>query len=532
MYPGPDHFLSRPGTKDGKPGPIVPLIAVDQLPDWMQLMGVPRELDTEQTAGLTNLGIIDREDDDTYEVHLHHDKIRAILNETEKLAPSSSSGREAKAKNTDITKPASSQAKTMSESSKKDAQVTTNLPSLPGPNVTAQCQTSSSSQGEQDGNNGEHGTTSSPSSASVHEESTARPQKQQSPHPAERMLSASRHNTVDNTVAGPAGRSEKPIRPHMTQAMRDKPRPTVVQRATAKGKSRAAKGQNNIICRHWCRHGTCMWGLACRNQHRMPTTLEGLREIGLEGYPAWYLLLMGGAGGRSPSMAAHPGFDLNDLNGELGMRNHPGGTAVAPPPQYLAATTPAHALTPHQPPAAHQPSAADLRLISALLAGPGAASSRQAKEASDALLRGSTGRAQAQSYSSTHHAYANLHTNASVAANAATIRRQAERQQQQQQGRLSRRGRQQQHMHMSDLPVAPRAARVRAAGVGGGTNDDVDDVGPEDSASRAGRDSAVAGVGDEGESLVDRRDGDGGGQSAERASKAATADPEEELMDL
>jgi hypothetical protein len=130
MHPGPDHFLVRPGTKDGKPGPIVPLIAVDQLPDWMQLVGVPRELDAEQTIGLMNLGIIDKEDGDVYEVRLHHVKIRTILDGTEKTGSSSSSGRMGQAKNATMNEPSSSEAKTKPDLSKKETPVVVNLSSL------------------------------------------------------------------------------------------------------------------------------------------------------------------------------------------------------------------------------------------------------------------------------------------------------------------------------------------------------------------------------------------------------------------
>ena len=47
----PRYFVIRPDTKrrtdDGvklEPGAIVPLIAVDQLPDWLEVIGVPRDL--------------------------------------------------------------------------------------------------------------------------------------------------------------------------------------------------------------------------------------------------------------------------------------------------------------------------------------------------------------------------------------------------------------------------------------------------------------------------------------------------------
>lgn len=90
-YPYPEHYIIRnPG------GRIVPVIAVDQLPDWIQLGGVPREMSAHQAVGMTNLGVIDDNEDDEshihnnnngmiaagsccYEVQLRTDRIRAIL---------------------------------------------------------------------------------------------------------------------------------------------------------------------------------------------------------------------------------------------------------------------------------------------------------------------------------------------------------------------------------------------------------------------------------------------------------------------
>ncbi|KAK3903042.1 hypothetical protein C8A05DRAFT_33247 [Staphylotrichum tortipilum] len=69
MAAQPRFFLVRPARKqfsDGTshivPGPIVPLIAVDELPEWLDIVSVPRELTVEQTIGLGNLGTASRSD--------------------------------------------------------------------------------------------------------------------------------------------------------------------------------------------------------------------------------------------------------------------------------------------------------------------------------------------------------------------------------------------------------------------------------------------------------------------------------------
>lgn len=59
----PQYFIVRPDvtkhTASGRvttKGPMVPLIPMDQLPSWLEIVGVPRELDIEQMRGLKNLG--------------------------------------------------------------------------------------------------------------------------------------------------------------------------------------------------------------------------------------------------------------------------------------------------------------------------------------------------------------------------------------------------------------------------------------------------------------------------------------------
>lgn len=69
MSPRPQFFLIRPGleqiTAAGEvlvePGTLVPLIPVDLLPGWLDIVDVPRELAPEQTAGMVNLGPVHAE---------------------------------------------------------------------------------------------------------------------------------------------------------------------------------------------------------------------------------------------------------------------------------------------------------------------------------------------------------------------------------------------------------------------------------------------------------------------------------------
>ena len=77
-----------------------------------------------------------------------------------------------------------------------------------------------------------------------------------------------------------------------------------------------AHGQESCstnFCRHWCRHGTCKWGMYCRYTHSMPTQAEDLARVGLKEFPPWWMAAMnmtlGGGFGTvnllSPSNASH-----------------------------------------------------------------------------------------------------------------------------------------------------------------------------------------------------------------------------------
>ncbi|CZR62051.1 uncharacterized protein PAC_11948 [Phialocephala subalpina] len=83
--------------------------------------------------------------------------------------------------------------------------------------------------------------------------------------------------------------------------------PTSTPPSTLKATSTIRAGVSNmesqtVLCRHWCRHGVCKWGQQCRYRHIMPMTLQGLQEVGLADWPAWYRKL-------------NPGYFVNEAQG-------------------------------------------------------------------------------------------------------------------------------------------------------------------------------------------------------------------------
>lgn len=391
MQPRLEHFIVRPDTEDGMPGPIVPLIAVDQLPDWMQVAGVPRELDAEQTIGLTNLGIVEIEEDSTLEVRLHYDKIRAILDcaddPTDSYSPGNGKTSAKATKNKRTTSLCETKDKTNEKAASKESP-----PTFPGDST----------------NMGPH----------VVEKPLPRGQS------IGHMLSASRHN-IDNTavdvraVSRSSSSHEKPLRPHMTEATHDESRPTGPKRTTAKQDKQLA----TAFCRYWCHHGTCKWGLQCRYVHRMPTTVEGLRELGLKDFPTWYLLMMRDADSELPGLSSMDtvlrGLEDVQISSQ----------------QHIPAQQPQPLIQHHAP----DPPSLDHHQVQGRLSAPLAPDSpvnkkqklKQIREMRDLLLSGmhaTHGYQQPRPHKNSN--YASLYTNASVAANAASIQRQTERQQQ------------------------------------------------------------------------------------------------------
>ncbi|KAF4983486.1 hypothetical protein FZEAL_1109 [Fusarium zealandicum] len=75
MAPWPQFFVVRPGLEQitcagqilAQPSSAVPLIPADMLPEWLEVVGVPRHLSPEETDGMMNLGAFHAETE-TYQL--------------------------------------------------------------------------------------------------------------------------------------------------------------------------------------------------------------------------------------------------------------------------------------------------------------------------------------------------------------------------------------------------------------------------------------------------------------------------------
>lgn len=454
----------------------MPLIAVDQLPDWIQLAGVPRQLDAEQAVGLINLGPLSEDGVGPYEVRLRVDRIRAIMrgraeedDEEAPLTPSDSISEKEQGMgvgNIPEERTKETTSRSLNQTSETEAVGTqdkalkhiqeTVLPEETAATATEAATTPlvRKARGWDDASEmiSTDVVSAGPKKQSKsvkqgHDNKTDGGIEQPPPEP---MLSASRHNTAAKAAGDKPAQRDKPIRPHLTQDMVDtRTRRAVVPRI--KDKNFGTNPGTNY-CRHWCHHGTCKWGWECRYQHQMPTTQESLREVGLKDLPTWYLLMMAGGGfpgmGENTGLGLHSGTNVgfntmgplnhpwagnntNSLLARLNRGTHTTSTLLHTPTRPQPNAFPLHA------------SPMDVRLIqgrmSAMLAGSTAMSNRQKlrqiKEMRELVLRTNVLEQNHPSkllgLGTRHlqpHGRANLHTNASVAANAAGLSAASRRQ--------------------------------------------------------------------------------------------------------
>ncbi|RYP24807.1 hypothetical protein DL765_000353 [Monosporascus sp. GIB2] len=360
--PLPRYFLVRPGTVKHTasdavtiPGPMVPLLPADQLPEWMDVLGVPRELAVEQTAGLVNLGTVARGMPPFYEVYFHqqHDQQQHVRprgggdNDDSNRAVRSQKHRPEEdggdVKGRLVTEDASSPSRTSTSASSSPASTSRMDPAAKSfastkamnrgggngkprigkanaPNANLNRRTSNSNTSDRDDpppprlpSPTVHGSSTSTSSQYLYYHDNSRtddggggghplppPSSSAHPHPADRMLAAS----AAASFSAPS-RRHNPVHHQHNHDHRPPSSSAASKRRVGGGNPSPA----SVYCRHWCHHGRCRWQGACRYAHAMPSTAEGLREVGLGDYPAWWRAAVGmafrmaggGAGGYFPS---------------------------------------------------------------------------------------------------------------------------------------------------------------------------------------------------------------------------------------
>ncbi|KAF3055700.1 hypothetical protein GL218_07179 [Daldinia childiae] len=289
QIPLPHYFIVRPGTTKHTasgtvttPGPIVPLIAVDQLPEWLDLFGIPRELSVEQTVGLRNLGTAIR-NPKFYQVYMHNDLQATPTAHQEdyhtlrdRVQSTNDSGLMPIDTPIISTSPSASSSTTLtsaeegSTASSRVDPISESSPSPSGPNTQATSISNPHTKPAKTRPNSTNTTTGSqhPRFASPAVASSTPPTN---PYPF-----------IPAPALAPAHFLPSWLPPSTT---RTKPH----HRPSSRSHSHHTNGSpSSTYCKHWCHRGTCRWGAQCRYAHEMPTTAAGLRDVGLAHHPAWY----------------------------------------------------------------------------------------------------------------------------------------------------------------------------------------------------------------------------------------------------
>ncbi|KAK3498495.1 hypothetical protein B0T13DRAFT_265741 [Neurospora crassa] len=375
MVPQPQFFVARPDTEvlrndtgaiHRKQGPMVPLIAVDELPDWIDI-GLPRKLTVEQTTGLYNLGIVPH-NEGTYRVRIiepsshegfgWRDSSKATLVSRGACAPGQRTmahpGHPERVPYNTPAGPTGSDSSTIHSSSFQEKS-----PHIPHPSMAP------TSTNPPRMTRAEHEAMHTKRWADLVERSIARETEAQdasrhsallAPPPSPQLASRS-HPTVHRDDMSPIGTTstadQRASVPHDTMATPPKPaaaKPDVATPAASPptvDPNSAGPGVNNSnttpaavssasvpqeYCRHWCQHGTCKWGTFCRHRHAMPTTLEGLLEVGLCEIPAWWIAATGIGMSSKAKQTTVAAVAAGVGGGDASGGGTSGGGSVPPPP--------------------------------------------------------------------------------------------------------------------------------------------------------------------------------------------------------
>ncbi|KAI1660201.1 hypothetical protein F4813DRAFT_401166 [Daldinia decipiens] len=280
QIPLPHYFIVRPGTikhtASGTvttPGPIVPLVAVDQLPEWLDLFGVPRELSVEQTVGLRNLGTAVR-NPKFYQVYMRSDLQASPAAHQGGYHTQTEQGQRNRVQGTNN-----------STLVPVDIPTTSTSPSTSSSTSLTSADPTSESSPTTNGPNTQATNTSNPHTKPV----------KTSQHP--RFPSTSNSTPPTNPyplIPAPAPAHflwYPPSTSTSTSTTRSKPHPHPLHLHLPRPSTHSHHtngSPSSPYCKHWCHRGTCRWGAHCRYAHEMPTTAAGLRDVGLAHHPAWY----------------------------------------------------------------------------------------------------------------------------------------------------------------------------------------------------------------------------------------------------
>ncbi|KAK1597879.1 uncharacterized protein LY79DRAFT_539378 [Colletotrichum navitas] len=291
----PRHFIVREG------GTIVPLVPIDQLPAYIKIHGVPREMGIEDTIGMSNLGMFTKpegvfqicplpptNDKPSSSVGLSQSDPSALDNHTcsqqiERLRGT--------APEPMFDGPVT---RWVSEFVTGDSRVPPSRPTMatettqpqpPAPELTAPRvvdwaeDTESVSTDNFSATDEDRSASSTPNTAVIPVKES---QTQQVPTPRKEKSAA---EVADRMVE--LGDTQCTTRQDLSSRTRTQSSICSTVKPPRSGKQKVPRPAGSL-CRHWCQTGQCSWGTECRYTHQMPVTLEGLADVGLTELPGWW----------------------------------------------------------------------------------------------------------------------------------------------------------------------------------------------------------------------------------------------------
>ncbi|OAA56561.1 zinc finger DNA-binding protein [Niveomyces insectorum RCEF 264] len=291
VRPGRTTVLPSGGLAQA-PGRLVPLIAVDQLPDWINIVGVPRVLQPAEAVGMVAIG--------GYERWGRADVL-------EQAVQNGGQGEDDLEQTEDVT--------TVFEVCLRPENILANREELPA----------AAARGHTDG-------ASHTAAAAAHDEGpTAHPV------PTTELTAPEGSDHGDQTTptkpaddkdrAGPTDTMDRANMTNMTDTAVDYALAAKIAAdwqhwqatnasggSSIRGRSRSRSssthgslfasatngaeprsrgprrkpGTPRLPCKYWCHRGACAYGDSCKFVHIMPTTPEGLQAVNLAGLPAWW----------------------------------------------------------------------------------------------------------------------------------------------------------------------------------------------------------------------------------------------------
>ncbi|KAI0970312.1 hypothetical protein F4678DRAFT_480544 [Xylaria arbuscula] len=254
------------------PGPKVPLIAVDQLPARFDVLGVPRELSSDQAARMHNLGVVPR--GEPFEVD---------------ITPASRHAYKLVSHPLDLI---------VEPFARQNARLV-NGPTTVGGNGS---EWMNQVAGRANGAGVSFEAYQTIYRAGFLDAADAGLKQRNSPeYPAERLLREPYSPAAERIrvlLPSPPRSSSFPTttmtKQFTTSDDRNKNNITEGSKTEASLTPKANNGDRSRgYCRYWCWYGTCMFGDMCRYRHDMPSTIQEIQEVfNIDKYPHRWLKLM------------------------------------------------------------------------------------------------------------------------------------------------------------------------------------------------------------------------------------------------